>query len=770
MRRSLLRVRRVTDRQWNRGGGQVVRQATRSMSPLAFSMALWAVMRFSLIGASASHDPTNNPDLLIKRAGDLDSTYALDNEYQVTPSGAQIETQTAAPYEKASYQVVVQNDGDATRSFLLTAQESEESGWTVLYRLGTLDITEEVLGGGHATASLAPGESETITVDVIPSDAAIGGTQKGSVLAVSPEGETGIHDAVEMLTTVALHYQQVGHNLIADQANNRVIEVDLGHVVVWQFQGLNSPRDAIPLDNGLTLITDTGNHRVLTVDEGKNILSEWKALTDGDGISSSLRSPADAFPMPDGSGNILITDYGNHRVIIVDPSGTILWQYGATGLAGSGPNRLRFPCDAKPLRNQNVLITDQGNHRVIEVDRSNNIRWQYGKTGVPGSGKNQLRYPYDAVRLSLTGVTLITDTYNYRVIKVDRNNNVKWQYGTTGTPGSGYNQLNLPGDANAGPGKTFFITDSYNHRIIEVSPSGSSGGSIVFQYGRSGVYGSGANQLHFPADTQRIVTSGSGGNGAVNPDLLLRNLGEPSYSGNNVYESENTSQAKFQVVSSGSPARYEVKVENDGNALQSFVVRAEEDETEGWTVAYFVGTVEVTAEIHGPNGHATVQLAPGAGEVIAVVMTPAKGMPDGAANTATLSVYPTPEDVTPLDSVRTVTSVSNGVLHDVAVTRFSVDTNPINRGATATFSFTIKNQGNVSESGLVFRLIYNNAILGQVALSESLGKGQSFAGTLSLKIGKSQAVGDYFMTGEVPVITGESLTSNNSRSIKLTVK
>lgn len=38
----------------------------------------------------------------------------------------------------------------------------------------------------------------------------------------------------------------------------------------------------------------------------------------------------------------------------------------------------------------NTLIADTNNHRVIEVAPDKSIIWQYGKTGVNGSGIDQL--------------------------------------------------------------------------------------------------------------------------------------------------------------------------------------------------------------------------------------------------------------------------------------------------------------------------------------------------------------------------------------------
>ena len=51
------------------------------------------------------------------------------------------------------------------------------------------------------------------------------------------------------------------------------------------------------------------------------------------------------------------------------------------------------------------------------------IVWQYGTTGTSGSGPNELYRPQDAERLS-NGNTLIVDYNNHRVIELDTDNNI----------------------------------------------------------------------------------------------------------------------------------------------------------------------------------------------------------------------------------------------------------------------------------------------------------------------------------------------------------
>jgi hypothetical protein len=105
----------------------------------------------------------------------------------------------------------------------------------------------------------------------------------------------------------------------------------------------------------------------------------------------------------------------------------------------------------------NILITDQFNNRVIEIDPNGNIVWQFGSG--PGNitpsaiiGTNDAERVNDLTLMSGTGIPAgpISTTHckkgcvDNRVLLVDRRGNIIWQYGEFGVTGSGFNQLNTP--------------------------------------------------------------------------------------------------------------------------------------------------------------------------------------------------------------------------------------------------------------------------------------------------------------------------------------
>jgi hypothetical protein len=234
--------------------------------------------------------------------------------------------------------------------------------------------------------------------------------------------------------------------------------------------------------SGNILVTDQFNNRVLEINpKTQKIVWRFGAGSFVAG-GKTVVAPNDAERIP--GGRTLIAGTGapagvagypkagaqDNRVFIVNAQKKIVWQYGK---AGAGANQISAPVAAIYLPNGHVMITDQGNQRVIEVNKAKKIVWQYGTTGVSGAGVNQLNNPNSAELLA-NGHVLIADENNNRVIEVTKAKKIVWQYGspsdTTALHGAAF--------ASRLPSGNTLITDSVNNRIIEVNKAK----HIVFQY------------------------------------------------------------------------------------------------------------------------------------------------------------------------------------------------------------------------------------------------------------------------------------------------
>ena len=252
------------------------------------------------------------------------------------------------------------------------------------------------------------------------------------------------------------HFNTPGNILISDQFNNRVIEVNPNnHKIVWHF------------GNGSST---AGPHSVVGVNDAQRV----GRLT----LIAGTGAPAGSEPScPNGCPD--------NRVMLVDPSGNIIWQYGHAGVTGSGHDQLNTPVQNTWLPNSHILITDQVNERIIEVTLHKKIVWQYGQTGVSGDGFNQLNNPNSAELLS-NGHILIADENNNRVIEVNRHHQILWSYGCatcTQLSGAAFASRLRNGDT--------LITDSNNNRILEVDSTG----DVVSTYSTNNRPGSVSNPL-----------------------------------------------------------------------------------------------------------------------------------------------------------------------------------------------------------------------------------------------------------------------------------
>jgi len=310
-----------------------------------------------------------------------------------------------------------------------------------------------------------------------------------------------------------------GNILVADQFNNRVVEINRRtHQVVWQFgngSDLPGPHSIVGTNDAerfgsLTLISGTGtppglpgcsdtvngcpDNRVIVVDPHGDIVWQYGQAGVAGAGPDQLNTPVQAlflvsFPGHYGA-HVLIADQANQRIILVNLRKQVVWQYGTTCVSGSGPNQLDNPNSAELLANGHVLIADENNNRVIEVTRTGALVKQFTALGTVSGAAFASRLP--------NGDTLITDSNNNRIVEVDANDNPVWQYFTN--TGAGSNPTPLPTRAVRLRNGDTLISDQFNDRVIEVNMLG----KTVFTQGALNTPGSGYDQLNGPYDAKQI--------------------------------------------------------------------------------------------------------------------------------------------------------------------------------------------------------------------------------------------------------------------------
>ncbi len=192
----------------------------------------------------------------------------------------------------------------------------------------------------------------------------------------------------------------------------------------------------------------------------------------------------------DSAGNLFIADSGTERIRQVRKDGTMTTLAGngtaAQGAANGGPassTPLNTPMGVAMDATGNVLVADTYNHRVLLITPSHAIRTVAG-TGTGGASPEgtaplaaQLRGPR-AVCADHGGNVYIVDTSNHRVLRLPPAGTLQTAAGN-GSRGSAGDegaarlaQLNTPSSCATDSAGNLFIADTANHAIRKVNPAG----------------------------------------------------------------------------------------------------------------------------------------------------------------------------------------------------------------------------------------------------------------------------------------------------------
>ena len=282
-------------------------------------------------------------------------------------------------------------------------------------------------------------------------------------------------------------FNEPGNILIADQFNNRVIEATESGNIVWSFgRGPNdfTAKSIIGVNDAqrvgpYTLMAGTGtpagvipqapngaaDNRVILVDPAGHIVWQYGQFGQTGSSFNLLNTPVQCTFLP--SFHVLITDQGNNRIIEVNFRKQIVWQYPGSNTNAS--DQLNSPNSAELLENGHILIADENNNRAIEVTRADQIV----QTFTAGGTANTVAF---ASRLD-NGHTLLTDAGNSRAVEVDAGDNIVWQYVTDTDPLS--IPAPLPTRAVRLRNGDTLISDQFNNRVIRVNMAK----QIVASYG-----------------------------------------------------------------------------------------------------------------------------------------------------------------------------------------------------------------------------------------------------------------------------------------------
>jgi outer membrane protein assembly factor BamB len=115
-------------------------------------------------------------------------------------------------------------------------------------------------------------------------------------------------------------------------------------------------------------------------------------------------------------GAVLVADHLNNRLLIIEPNGTVAWQFPQPGDLAPGQT-FKVPDDAFFTPDGRYIVTTEEDDFVISLISvaEHRIVWRYGTPGVPGSSANHLDNPDDAMMMP-DGNIITADIKNCRIL------------------------------------------------------------------------------------------------------------------------------------------------------------------------------------------------------------------------------------------------------------------------------------------------------------------------------------------------------------------
>jgi hypothetical protein len=277
-----------------------------------------------------------------------------------------------------------------------------------------------------------------------------------------------------------------GAQVITNQEHNHAITIidyatrkavwEYGHPGVpgWQAGFLNFPDDAYVLPGGDVVVADILNCRVLRIAPDKHVVAAWgRPGVCRDDPPAAFSSPNGDTPLP--GGDLLITEInggtGNSRAVRMTPSGQVVWNVRIPEVTYASDAQLLPPGD--PLAGD-VIVADYAKPGKVVIfnPQTGHVDWRYDVA----TGEGALDHPSIATYLS-NGNIIVTDDYQHRVVVIDRQSKrIVWQYGKTGVAGTGPGLLNTPDGLDADTYHVF-PHDAAGHYLGPDDPAAARGGT-----------------------------------------------------------------------------------------------------------------------------------------------------------------------------------------------------------------------------------------------------------------------------------------------------
>ncbi|XP_014274463.1 E3 ubiquitin-protein ligase TRIM71 [Halyomorpha halys] len=250
-----------------------------------------------------------------------------------------------------------------------------------------------------------------------------------------------------------------GNIVVADRSNNRIQIFKPDGSFLHKFGSHGSepgyfdrPAGVAVDHHGRIIVTDKDNHRIqVFTQEGRFLFT----FGEKGSKNSQFNYPWDL--AVNSQGKILVSDTRNHRIQYFENDGTFISKYGFENCINmakhfDSPRGVCF--GAKDC----IIITDFNNHRVVVLDHNfRNARF----LGYEGCGEKQFLRP-QGVAVDSFGNIIVADSRNNRIQVFDSSGIILGEFGSVGKE---LGQLDRPSGICVTPDGKVVVVDFGNNRI-----------------------------------------------------------------------------------------------------------------------------------------------------------------------------------------------------------------------------------------------------------------------------------------------------------------
>jgi len=193
-------------------------------------------------------------------------------------------------------------------------------------------------------------------------------------------------------------------------------------------------------------VSDSRQGVVLQFTQDGTLTNEWEH----DAIARPMHIAAGP------EGRIYVPDHLNDRVIVFDPDGEVLLEFGDYGTA---PGQFDSPAGVAVGGDGSIYVADFNNHRVQKFDRRGRFVLEWGEKGHVFAGN--FDYPTD-VAIGPAGHVYVADAYNHRVQVFTPEGEHLQSIGSNGSENGEFNvAIGIAVDDRG----RLFVADQFNHRV-----------------------------------------------------------------------------------------------------------------------------------------------------------------------------------------------------------------------------------------------------------------------------------------------------------------